>query len=728
MLSYAPIFFVIISSLIFVYFATLNSSSKNKYLETNKAILQQMVEYTDSNLKLIERNVSKMMFSEKIVQSFYDESPETVYDYYLIQKKLIEFSSSFPFAVSIYLYNERTGEFLTSSNLFTKQNFGDLAFFSNAYLVPGLDGWTRPRNYRQTDQHQSSKVVSIFKYFPYPSDKKGALILNVDVESILDELNRMNNNSGSGSIVLLDDNNRPFLANELSVEGKSIFVQSEYTGWQYYSESTHSDEFTILSLFSNFWIVFGMAIIVIAIAWFTIVTHFNYKPIQNIVGKIGPFMSRRSEGIGIKSSRNELKLIEGAIDHLLERTVDYDHLHRERKLLKQKSMNHDLLIGNRTLTKDEWTKYMTGMGLPYAYDKLGVIVFEIDRYAKFKEQYSPSDQYLLKYIVENAFLEFIEQRSLICWHLWVHPHQLAVVIHLQSDHEAGLLRRICEEYRDWININLELTLSSGIGDEVSSISDIEKSFRSASANVSFKTVAGTNAIIDHTFVIGRTNAKKINWQQAIQEMVHLFRLNDLQWTAKLDETMEGMKQSLATRREMSDFVSHLTHHLLKVINSRSEEIQILWREEYTESVGKTAFMAETIDELHNLLRAILIRLDDEIERERFARSNHSIALRIKTYIDQHYSDPNLSLNQVSDMFGVSSKNISSLFKEELDVKFMDYLLQVRFEHAKQMLMDTDEPIQNIAEKVGYTHVISFHRAFKKMFELPPGEYRNLYRS
>lgn len=726
MLSYAPTFFVIMFSFILVYFAMLNSSSKNKYLETNKAILQQMVEYTDSNLKLIERNVSRMIFTDETVQSFFDDSAETVYDYYLIQKGLIEFSSNYPFALSIYLYNERTGEFLTTSNLFTQQNFGDLTFLSNAYMEPGLDGWTSPRNYRQNDQHQSSKVVSLFKYFPYPSDKKGAIILNVDVDSVLNELNRMN--SGGGSIILLDGNNLPFQSEELPVEGKSIFAQSAYTGWQYFSESIHNDEFTIISLFSNFWIVFGMVIILIAIAWFTVVTHFNYKPIQNIVGKIGPYMARRSEGIGIKSSRNELKLIEGAIDHLLERTVDYDHLHSERELLKQKSMFHDLLVGYRTATKEEWAKHMAGMGLQHAYDKLGVIVFEIDRYAKFKEQYNSSDQYLLKYIVENAFLELIEQKNLISWHLWVHPHQLAVVLHLQNDDEAGLLNRICEEYREWINMNLELTLSSGIGDEVGSISDIEKSYRSASTNVSFKTVAGTNAIIDHTFANGRTNAKKLNWHQSLQETVHLFKLNDQQWMAKLDETMEGMKQSLVTRREMSDFINHLTHHLQKVINCCSEDIQELWREEHMASVSKALIAAETIDELHHSLIAILVKLDAEIERERFARSNHNVAIQIKAYIDQHYADPNLSLNQVSDIFGVSPKNVSSLFKEELDVKFIDYLLKVRFDHAKQMLMDTDEPIQNIAEKVGYMHVISFHRAFKKMFELPPGEYRNLYRS
>lgn len=729
LLSYAPIFFVILSSLIFIYFTTLSSSSKYKYIETNTAILQQMVQYTDANLQLIERNVSKKIFTDEVFQSFFSDSPKTVYDYYLIQKNLIDFSSTFPFANSIYLFNEESGEFLTSSNKFSYDRFGDLAFFLSAYKEPGLQGWTGPREYRQADQQYPVKVVSLLKYFPYPSDKKGAVILNVHVHSILDELNRLNSNPGGASIVLLDGNDQPFQNGEASFQGRSLFAQSNYTGWQYYADGIYADKFTMLSLFSNIWIVFGLAVIVLAIVWFTVVTHFNYKPIMTIMDKIGPYTARRSEGIGIKSTSSELKLIEGAIDHLLEKTVDYDHIHNERKLLKQRSLYHDLLTGYRTLSEEEWAKQMGEFGLPHSYERLSVIVFEIDHYARFKERYSPSDQYLLKYIVENALIELMAQRHMYSWQVWVHPHQLAVAVHLQAANEpGGLLLRICEEYRDWINTNLELTLSSGIGETAASISQIEKSYRKASMNVSYKMVFGTNAIIDQTLTMEKAGGKKLDWYPALQETVHLYRANDPQWRDKLDEIIGGMQKSLAARGDIADFINQLTHHLQKQINSHSERIHSLWREEYAEAFRKLANTVETVDELHSRLSAILAKLANEIEDDRLSRSNHSIAVQIKNYIDQHYDDPDLSLNQVSHLFGVSPKNVSWFFKEELDIKFMDYVLKVRFDHAKRMLLETDEPIQHIAGKVGYTHVISFHRAFKKMFELPPGEYRNLYRS
>lgn len=725
LLSYTPIFFVIISSLIFVFFATLSSSSRNEYRETNKAILQQVIQTTDANLQLIERNLSQKMYTGGLLQSFFADTPKHVYDYYLIQQDMLEFSASFSFDNSIYLYNAGTGEFLTTAGKYTEKTFSDAAFFNMANQEPGLQGWSNPREYKEPGQYHPEQVVSIFKYYPYPSDKQGAVVLNVSVKSILGELNRLNHDGKP--ITLFGDNNQPFQTEGTS-KGKSIFAQSPYTGWQYYSESVHEGKFSLLSLFSNIWMIFGFAVIVLAIFWFTLVTHFNYKPIQTIAGKINPYIARRSEGLGIKTSKNELHLIEGAIDHLLEKTVDYDHLHSERQHQRLRSFYYDVLTGSRTVSDEEWARQMTGFGLPHFYEQLGVIVFEIDHYSRFKVQYSSSDQYLLKYIIENAFRELAEQRQLFNWQVWIQPHQLAAVVHWTAEDGQDPLQLICEEYRDWITTNLELTVSSGIGEQADSISLIEKSYRSARLNVSHKAIFGTNSIIYPAMIKRSSVIKRFNWHQAIQEMIHFYRMNDPQWSDHLYGIFEGMRQSLLTVTNISDFLQQLTNLLDKEAGDQSADLQQRWREVYKEELIQIAATVETIDGLESQLPLVLSRLSEELERDRSSRSNHSIAMRIKAYIDQHYADPNLSLNQVSDLFGISPKNVSCFFKEELDMKFIDYLLKVRFDHAKKMLVETEEPIQQIAESVGYNHVISFHRAFKKLYDLPPGEYRNVYRS
>ncbi|CAM4237520.1 AraC family transcriptional regulator [Paenibacillus alkaliterrae] len=728
LLSYAPIFFVVISSLIFVFFTTLNSSSQNKYIETNEAIFQQMVQYTDANLQLIERNVVREIYKNKTLQSFFDDTPKTVYEYYFIQEKLNEFASSFPFLNSMYLYSETTQQILTGSGKFPLEAFADASFFLEAYEEPGLKGWSTPREYRESVLDQNKKVISLIKYYPYAFGKEGAVVINVDVKSIMAFLNNLDNN-GHNVIQILDENKQPFQTIIEPISTKPIYATSKYTGWSFYFDSVYADEFSILSLLSNIWIILGIFIIVLAIVWFTIITHINYKPIQTIMGKIDDYTARKSDELGIKSPRNELKFIESAIDHFLKKTVDYDTLHKEDMLLRKRNLFNELLIGHKTITESEWERQMASFGLSHSYERLGVVVFEIDHYAQFTERYSSSDQYLLKYIIQTAFQELTQEKELLIWHTWIQPQQMSVVFHFHSNHEPyqDTLQQICEEYRKWINTNLELTLSAGIGRETGSIGQIAESYRNASENVSYKAVFGTNSLIDNRLKGTKANGEKFNWFQTLLEMAHFYRLDDEQWVGKFNHIFTEIQQMLLSKADIENFVNNLAHQLQKEINTLSPEIQALWRDEYQEQFFKIANRTETMNEMNEQVLTVMIKLAKEIEHERISRKNHSIAVQVKAYIDRNYADSNLSLNQVSDLFGVSPKSISNLFKEELGEKFFDYLVKVRFDHATQLLQETDEPIQFIAEKVGYVHVISFHRAFKKMFDLPPGEYRNLHR-
>lgn len=408
MLSYAPIFFVVLSSVIFVLFTTLNSASKNQYLETNREILQQLVHYTDANLQLIERNIVTKMNQDDALKAFFGSEPLNVYDTFMLQKKLMEFSATQPFATSVYLYNLNNGEILAFGKRYTKDDFGDWPFFRSAYEDPGMEGWTGPRIYQPSPADRQENVVSLFKYFPYRSDKQGGLVVNVEVDSIVDVLKSLNRNL-QGSIVLTGADQQPFQEAMSAAGNKLLSAESAYTGWRYYADSVDANEFTLASLLSNIWILFGLAVILLAIAWFTVITHIHYKPIQKILGKIDPYTMRRHEGRKAASTRNELKLIEGAIDRLLEKTVDYEHLHEERKRLKQQNLFYDLLTGSRRVTDAEWEAQMKESGLPNACDRFGVVVYEVDRFADFMERYSSRDQSLLKYILENAFKELADR-------------------------------------------------------------------------------------------------------------------------------------------------------------------------------------------------------------------------------------------------------------------------------------------------------------------------------
>lgn len=96
--------------------------------------------------------------------------------------------------------------------------------------------------------------------------------------------------------------------------------------------------------------------------------------------------------------------------------------------------------------------------------------------------------------------------------------------------------------------------------------------------------------------------------------------------------------------------------------------------------------------------------------------------KAKDYIQTHYSD-DISLNSVADYVGISPSHFSRIFSQEVGDTFIDYLTQIRMEHAGEMLRCTNQKITDICGKVGYRDTNYFYTLFKKIYGCTPSEYR-----
>lgn len=729
MLSYTPIFFFVISSVIVVFFTTLNHATENRYIETNKAIVEQIMQNTEASLKLIERNAVSALITDRNLKDFFSVRPKTIYEYYEIQKKLLDLKSSFPLTSSIYLYDEAGGRILSDSNAYDMDVFADRTFLTDFYHQTTGSKWSSPRDYTlSTIERNKQKVISIVKAFRYSNAQNGIIVINIYVSSLMEYLNQYSQED-RGTVHILDAENRLFESTGGIEMSSRIRAMSDYTGWTYYADNNNAAGYSALSLLSNVWIILVMVAIVLALLWFTIITHVHYKPIQALVEKINVFTAKKSGALGIKTPLNEFKFIESAVDDLLKKSVYYDTLQEADTMHRKRVLIQEVLAGHRTMNDLEWQEEAGPLGLPIAYDRLGVVTIEVDRYSAFVETYKSSDQHLLKYFLESAFRELAQELGMQQCNAWKEPQQMAFILFLTKSHKpySETLFRLCEDYRSWINANLQLTVSIGIGAVSDTMETIVQSYRNAGDNVSYKAVFGTNAVIDNRMAAEKSGIDSYVSFASLPEMVHLFLRGDGQWRDKLSRIIDELRQRRLGRLEMSTFAASLGQHLEKEIISLSPELARAWHECYCERIDAIAGEAETLGELHNKLEAMLIDLASDVEKERESSSNHAIAMRIKAYIDANYANPELSLSGVGEEFGLPVSHASILFKEETGEKFIDYVIKVRLEHARRMLVATDEPIQSIAEKVGYSHVISFHRAFKKLFGFPPGEYRIIYR-
>lgn len=88
---------------------------------------------------------------------------------------------------------------------------------------------------------------------------------------------------------------------------------------------------------------------------------------------------------------------------------------------------------------------------------------------------------------------------------------------------------------------------------------------------------------------------------------------------------------------------------------------------------------------------------------------------IVQYVEENFTDAQISLRSVSEHFHITEVYFSKLFKQESGINFVKYLEKLRIEKAEELLKKTDLKIGEIAKLVGYNSTQVFRRAYKRFF-------------
>lgn len=93
------------------------------------------------------------------------------------------------------------------------------------------------------------------------------------------------------------------------------------------------------------------------------------------------------------------------------------------------------------------------------------------------------------------------------------------------------------------------------------------------------------------------------------------------------------------------------------------------------------------------------------------------------FIDAHYME-DISLQQLSNQFHISTYRLSHLFKQTVGYSIMQYVIRRRIGEAQAMLMSTRKKISDIATQNGFSDPSHFNKTFYKFVGMTPTEYRN----
>ena len=142
------------------------------------------------------------------------------------------------------------------------------------------------------------------------------------------------------------------------------------------------------------------------------------------------------------------------------------------------------------------------------------------------------------------------------------------------------------------------------------------------------------------------------------------------------------------------------------------------------SIEEVLANIRTIEHLCEQTRQILFAVL-EFRDSQNTTQHWRLIQQAKEYIDQHYMDSKLSLDEVATHVNLSPSHFSVIFSQETCQTYTDYLTRLRIKKAKELLRMTSLRSIDICFQVGYNDPHYFSHVFGKHTGFSPKKFRLL---
>lgn len=209
-------------------------------------------------------------------------------------------------------------------------------------------------------------------------------------------------------------------------------------------------------------------------------------------------------------------------------------------------------------------------------------------------------------------------------------------------------------------------------------------------------------------------------QESPQTVVCVAGLSDTAVPVKLGDRLIGFLQTGQVFRKKP--TEQQFERVVKLIDEWGVQVQpATLRDAYFSTRVIPQKQHEAVVRLLAIFAQHLSMLSNQV----VVRHNHSeppVITRAKEYIQEHQTE-NLRLGHVAKAVNTSTFYFCKMFKKVIGINFTDYLSRVRIEKSKNLLLNPNLRVSEIAFEVGFQSLTHFNRVFKKILGQSPTEYR-----
>lgn len=175
---------------------------------------------------------------------------------------------------------------------------------------------------------------------------------------------------------------------------------------------------------------------------------------------------------------------------------------------------------------------------------------------------------------------------------------------------------------------------------------------------------------------------------------------------------------LTAQEELSRrLISAVTSHMLSYPFVSDSHLSNVY-----DDLSITIQSGTTSEELQETLLAALSTLCQDFS-DALKKQRNPYITAAQEYIEANYSNPDLSLEEIAESLKIAPNYLSTIFSKNLGIKLFEYVNEYRLEKSIELLLHTDQTVNDISTECGFGSSRNYIRIFKKYKDNTPGAYR-----
>jgi AraC-like DNA-binding protein len=453
-----------------------------------------------------------------------------------------------------------------------------------------------------------------------------------------------------------------------------------------------------------------------------LLTYFSTKKAYSPIEQLIQHSQRLSEG-RIPDKTDEFGYIRACLDYLSKETEKLGgYMEKVQPTLRERCLQQ--LVNGEYVRRESLIQECDSYGIAIR-STYSVIVVEVEN--AYKEQrFFPKDKPIVAFAVTNVMQELLQKNELLSGYIFTNQGKGVALLQWKRDSVPVKLHQAVRNFADSVSQSLTSYLSFkasvGIGRTYSHIADVPVSYKEAELALQYRIYQDTESVM---YIEDLENSRKQASFRYPRELET--SIVDSLVKGELEQAQQTLVQFTESVRSSQsyNFIYQSYHVLLSAVITSLEKqggsiLDILEYNLFGQLETK-----QTSREIFDWFIETLFPLYHKLTEEYRSSVGQSAVLQISKYIKEH-STEDLSLVHCAELIGMSPSYLSRLFKKEMGVNFLEFVVECKVEEAKRLLLETDMNVSEIAAAIGYSER-NLNRIFQRYTKMNPSIYRAEHR-